>query len=133
MVNYISILSASVLSFIVGMAWYSPVLFGNKWAKLSGVNFRKPKNKISVGISMLLGFISTLILASVFQYVILKLGYSGIAAGATLGFWFWLGFLATSLIGVVLWEGKPWMLYILNVTYWLINLIIIGATLGYWA
>ncbi|MEK6914564.1 MAG: DUF1761 domain-containing protein [Nanoarchaeota archaeon] len=133
MVNYLSILSASVFSFIVGMVWYSPALFGNKWAKLASIDFKKPKNKISVGVSMLLGFLSTLILASVFQYIINLLKISGPAAGATLGFWFWLGFLATSLLGVILWEGKPWALYILNATYWLINLVVIGAVLGYWA
>lgn len=133
MVNYLSILIASVFSFIVGMLWYSPVLFGNLWAKLSKVDIKKAKNKSSVGISMSLGFISTLILASVFQYIIEMLKYSGLAAGATLGFWLWLGFLATSLLGAVLWEGKPWGLYILNSAYWLVNLLVIGAALGYWA
>lgn len=133
MVNYLSILIASVFSFVVGMLWYSPALFGNLWAKLSKVDIKKPKNKSSVGTSMLLGFISTLILASVFQYLVVLLKYSGLAAGATLGFWLWLGFLATSLLGAVLWEEKPWGLYILNSAYWLVNLLVIGATLGYWA
>ena len=131
MVNYLSILIASVFSFVVGMLWYSPALFGNLWAKLSKVDIKKSKNKSSVGVSMLLGFISTLILASVFQYLIVLLKYSGLAAGATLGFWLWLGFLATSLLGGVLWEGKPWGLYILNSVYWLVNLLVIGASLGY--
>ena len=133
MVNYLSILIASVFSFVVGMLWYSPALFGNLWAKLSKVDIKKSKNKSSVGVSMLLGFISTLILASVFQYLIVLLKYSGLAAGATLGFWLWLGFLATSLLGGVLWEGKPWGLYILNSAHWLVNLLVIGASLGYWA
>lgn len=133
MVNYLSILIASVFSFVVGMLWYSPVLFGNLWVKLSKVDIKKAKNKSSIGVSMSLGFISTLILASVFQYIIGMLKYSGLAAGATLGFWFWLGFLATSLLGAVLWEGKPWGLYILNSAYWLVNLLVIGASLGYWA
>ena len=131
MVNYLSILIASVFSFVVGMLWYSPALFGNLWTKLSKVDIKKSKNKSSVGVSMLLGFISTLILASVFQYLIVLLKYSGLAAGATLGFWLWLGFLATSLLGGVLWEGKPWGLYILNSVYWLVNLLVIGASLGY--
>tara|TARA_Y100000310_G_C20084205_1_gene535268 strand:- start:141 stop:539 length:399 start_codon:yes stop_codon:yes gene_type:complete len=132
MVNYVSILIASVLSFVVGMLWYSPALFGNKWAKLAGVSMGKAKKK-SMGSSMLLGFISTLVLAYVFQYLIETLGYIGAAAGATLGFWLWLGFLATSLIGGVLWEGKSWSLYVLNSAYWLVNLLVIGAALGRWA
>ena len=132
MVNYISILIASVLSFIVGMLWYSPALFGKKWIKLAGVNMSKSKQK-SMGSSMILGFISTIVLAYVFQYLIEALSYTGAAAGATLGFWLWLGFLSTSLIGSVLWEGKPWELYVLNSAYWLVNLLVIGAALGRWA
>lgn len=132
MVNYISILIASVLSFVVGMLWYSPALFGNKWAKLAGVDMKKGKQK-GMGTSMLLGFISTLVLAYVFAYIMGELGYNSAAAGATLGFWLWLGFLATSLIGGVLWEGKPWGLYVLNSAYWLVNLLVIGAALGRWA
>lgn len=132
MVNYISILVASVLSFVVGMLWYSPALFGNKWARLAGIDMKKSKDK-SISTSMILGFLSTLVLASVFQYIMGMLGSSGAAAGAILGFWLWLGFLATSLTGSVLWENKSWSLYVLNSAYWLVNLLVIGAALGYWA
>ena len=131
MVNYVSILVASVLSFVVGMLWYSPALFGKLWMKLSGVDMKKAKHK-SISISMFLGFLSTLVLVYVFQYIMELLKYSGANSGVVLGFWLWLGFLATSLLGGVLWEGKPWNLYFLNSVYWLVNLIVIGASLGRW-
>ena len=54
MVNFVSIIIASVLSFVVGMLWYSPALFGKRWATLAGVNMNKAKKK-GVGQSMLLG------------------------------------------------------------------------------
>lgn len=127
-----SIIIASVLSFVVGMLWYSPALFGKTWAKLAGVSMSKAKQK-GMGQSMLIGFISTLVLAYVFQGLMGMLSYTGAAMGATLGFWLWLGFLAPSLIGGVLWEGKPWGLYFLNSAYWLVNLLVIGAALGRWA
>jgi len=132
MVNYVSILIASVLSFTVGMLWYSPALFGKAWARLAGVSMSKAKQK-GMGQSMLLGFISTLVLAYVFNHLMGMLNYTSAASGATLGFWLWLGFLATSLVGGVLWEGKPWELYVLNSAYWLVNLLVIGAALGRWA
>jgi len=131
MVNYVSILVASVVSFLVGMAWYSPALFGKVWMKLASVDMKKSKGKSSVGLSMLLGFISTLVLAFVFEKILNLLNYSGFAAGATLGFWIWLGFVATNLLGSVIWEGKPWGLYVLNSAYWLVNLLVMGAVLGY--
>ena len=43
MVDYVSILAASVISFVIGMLWYSPVFFGKRWIALSGVDMKKAK------------------------------------------------------------------------------------------
>lgn len=37
MVNWLAVIVGTVLSFLVGWAWYSPKLFGKKWAEGSGV------------------------------------------------------------------------------------------------
>ena len=36
-VNFIAVIVGAILSFIAGWAWYSPMLFGTKWAEGSGV------------------------------------------------------------------------------------------------
>lgn len=36
-VNWLAVIVGTVLSFLVGWAWYSPFLFGKKWAEGSGV------------------------------------------------------------------------------------------------
>jgi len=36
-INWIAVLVGTVVSFLVGWAWYSPLLFGKKWAEGSGV------------------------------------------------------------------------------------------------
>ena len=134
MVNYIAIVVASIISFLFGMLWYSPLLFGNVWIKLMGFNkkdMEKAKKK-GMGKTLLLSFISTLVTAYVLSYFLVVLRYSSAVDGALFGFMIWLGFLATTMLGGVLWEGKSYSLYFLNITYHLANLIIMGAILGAW-
>jgi len=37
MVNWLAVIAGTVAAFLVGWLWYSPVLFGKKWAEGSGV------------------------------------------------------------------------------------------------
>jgi len=37
MVNWLAVIAGTVVAFLVGWLWYSPVLFGKKWAEGSGV------------------------------------------------------------------------------------------------
>ena len=63
------------------------------------------------------------------------IGYGGINGwlnGVGVGALFWLGFVATVLMGTVLWEGKSVKLYLINSIYQLINLIIMGIILSIW-
>jgi len=131
-VNYLAVFLAAVVSFVLGMLWYSPVLFGKQWMKLSGLGKKdigKAKKKKMTGI-MLTAFIANLVMAWVFLYLLGMLGYSDVLSGIVLGFLVWIGFFATTMLGSVLWEGKPWGLYVINAGYQLVNLVVIGAVLG---
>ncbi len=132
-VNYIAVLLASIASMIVGSLWYSPLLFGNLWTKLQGFTKRdieKVKNK-GMKKLYLISFISNLIMAYVLAYFIGSVGISGFFDGAIIGFMAWIGFVATIMINRVLWENKPVELYLLNILYHLVSLIIMGGILGY--
>jgi len=37
MVNWLAVIAGTVAAFLVGWLWYSPILFGKKWAEGSGV------------------------------------------------------------------------------------------------
>ncbi len=58
-VNIIAVIISSVLAFILGALWYTPVLFGNMWMKLVGI---KPEDQNKEGskafaIAMVIGFL----------------------------------------------------------------------------
>lgn len=36
-VNWLAVIIGTIVSFIIGWLWYSPILFGTKWAEGSGV------------------------------------------------------------------------------------------------
>tara|TARA_B100000315_G_C14350442_1_gene483739 strand:+ start:388 stop:786 length:399 start_codon:yes stop_codon:yes gene_type:complete len=130
MVNNIAVLVAAIGSMVVGMLWYGP-LFGQKWVKLMGWNKAEAKKKQEAGKkSLVYAFIGTLVTAYVLAMFIGNLGASGPRAGAIVGFWIWLGFLATSQVGRVLWEGSPKQLYYLNTFFNLVNLAVMGAIIG---
>jgi len=131
-VSYVAILVAAVVSFVIGMLWYSPLLFGKMWIRLSGIDKEKMEKNMKKGMGkvMLFAFIANLVMAYVLSYFINVLRYSMAVDGAILGFMIWLGFLATTLLGTVLWEGKPFGLYVINASYNLINLLIMGSIIA---
>jgi hypothetical protein len=122
-------LVAAIVSFFLGWIWYGP-LFGKTWMRLNKVKMSgKPKG---MGKMMLLSFIGSWITASVLAGLISTFDFSAFNA-IGLAIWMWLGFFATTtLLGSVLWDGKPWGLFVLNGAYWLINLVVMAAVISLW-
>ncbi len=133
-VNVWAVLVSAIVVWILGSLWYSPILFGKMWMKLSGFkesDMRKAKKKgmIKEYIIMLVGsFITAYVLAHFVSYT----NSTTILDGGVLGAWLWIGFIAPIALGMVLWEGKPVKLYLINTGYYLVSLVIMGAILASW-
>jgi hypothetical protein len=132
MVSYIGVIVATVVSFIVGFLWYGP-LFGKLWMKLqnfSKADINNAKKKGMTGL-LVINFVATLITAFVLSYLIDLTASSTVSSALSLGFLIWLGFFATtSPLGSVLWEGKPFNLYVLNAAYWLVIVLVMSGILA---
>lgn len=132
-VNYIAVVVTAIVSMVIGSLWYSPLLFGKLWMRLQGFSKKdidKAKQK-SMEKLYFWAFIGALVTAGVFDYILNMLG-SSVEMGITLSLLIWLGFVATTMLGTVLWEGKSFSLYALNVSYHLVNLVVMGVILGMW-
>ena len=132
-VNYWAVFAAAVSNMIIGFLWYGPV-FGKPWKKIMGFTDEVMKAmKMTPLRAVALGFIATLIMACVFAHMLIYIGayleMSGIMLGLKGAFYLWLGFAAPITAGVVLWEGKPWKLWILNGGYYLVALSVMGVIL----
>ncbi len=133
-INYLAVLVSALATIVVGFLWYSPLLFGKLWMKLSMISnadIKKAKQK-GMTASYLLMIISTLLMSYVLAVFLDYANALTPVAGLATGVLLWLGFVVPLLLGSVLWEGKSWKLYMLNVAYYLVVLIIMGAILGGW-
>lgn len=136
-VNAGSTLLIALIIFVLGFLWYGPI-FGNLWIKLSkmpAAEVAKAKKKGMKGMwkSMFLNFLGNFLMVYVLTGIIVLLGITSPLQGAMVGFWVWIGFFAsTTLLGGVLWEGKPWGLFALNGLYWLVSLKLAGFLAVLW-
>lgn len=130
-INYLAVLVAAIVSMVIGFLWYGP-LFGKQWMQL--MNFDKKKineaKKKGMGKIYTLAFLTTLIMSFVLAHFVDYVEAKTITDGIILGFWVWIGFLATTQIGSVLWEGKPVKLYLINTLHYLVTLAVMAAILA---
>jgi hypothetical protein len=128
--NYVAIVVAALAAYVLGALWYSPLLFGKQWMKLAGM--KKMKKPANPGLMYFFGFVSSLVMSGVLALVLPLLGNATIGAGLVSALWIWLGFIGTLTLGSVLWEGKPFALWILNNAYHVVSILIMAAVLTAW-
>jgi hypothetical protein len=138
-INFLAILACGIAMMALGFLWYGP-LFGKKWSVLMGWGDMTPEKMAEKQKQAMPGyaisFVGALLMAFVLQHGIVfgnaYLDMSGALAGMQGAFWYWLGIVLPITIGQVTWDGKPWMLWLINVGYWLVGMLIMGAILGAW-
>lgn len=126
--NIGGIILAVIAYIILGMFWYSPVLFGNVWMKVTGVNPEKTdKEKMNLiyGISAL----AALITASVLDYLQLQFDVQSISQAFFLGFVLWFGFTFTSTMVNNMYQGKQKALTIIDAGYQLTTVLVMSIIL----
>ena len=136
-VNYLAVLVSAALAMFVGYIWYGP-LFGKRWAHLSGLpenamaNSKSKEVRMSYAIMALGALLMSFILAHAIIFANTYMQITGLLSGALVGLMNWLGFVVPVSIGTVLWERKPWTLWMINAGYYLVVLILTGALLAFW-
>jgi hypothetical protein len=130
-VNWIAVLAAGVINMIVGSLWYSPLMFLKPWMETLP---KKASGKKDVNMPKIYGlmFVNALIMAYVMAMLVKVTNVMTLDMGAMLGFWVWLGFIATSSFNGVLFEDRSLKGYVINVGYYLVVLILVGAMMAVW-
>ena len=129
-VNYGAVIVAAIVNMVIGFIWYSPGVFGKAWMSLTGKRMEDMRGR--AGTAYAGAFVAALITAWILARFITLLNAQTMTRGAVIGFWAWLGFVATTSLGDVLFGGRPIKLYYLTNGYYLVSLIIMGALLGMW-
>ena len=135
-VNYLAVVACGVSAMVLGFLWYGPVL-GAVWRKEMGFTMDDMnKMMLSPGVAYGLMAVGALIMAYVLAVTlsISSVAFGGLELAMALqgGFWLWLGFVATTQLGVVLWEGKSWKLFLINTSYSLVSVLVMSAIIASW-
>ncbi len=136
-INYLAVAAAAIASMVIGFVWYGP-LFGKTWMKLSGIAPEKidPAKAPGMWKTYVLAFVGSYVMSYVLAHSLVfaaaYFGMSGVSSGLMSGFWNWLGFIAPVTLAAVLWESKPWKLWVLTNGYYLVTLLVMGTILSVW-
>ncbi len=134
-VNYIAVLLATLVSFIVGFLWYSPLLFAKPWMKEMGLTAKGMKeSQKKMGPLYALSVLGSFVMAYVLYHVATMgayfFGHKGIDIGLQSAFWSWLGFIMPVQMTDVIFGGKSWKLFLLNTGYQLVSVLGMGLVIG---
>ncbi|HAV11443.1 MAG TPA: hypothetical protein DCX32_02775 [Candidatus Moranbacteria bacterium] len=131
--NLWAILVAALANLIIGSLWYSPLMFGNMWMRLMGIDPRDSSGmKKGAAKAMFFSFLGALVMAYVMALVVSFSGVTSLLNAIEVAFWLWLGFVAVTSISSVLYEKKRVEIYILSVIYYLIAMIAMVIIITLW-
>jgi hypothetical protein len=130
-INYLAVLVAAIITFIIGGLWYSPALFGQRWMLAVGKSEQDCK-RTNMGMAYAGAFVSAVMMAYVLALFIGFAQAKTILSGAGIGLWAWVGFVAAPKLSNYLFSGWSRDLYLINNGYHLVSLLVMGAILAVW-
>lgn len=129
--NFLAVLVGAIIFMVLGALWYGP-LFAKPWIAAMGKTMAEIQAEGGVAKAYALTFVGALITTLVMAMAIGGSGQMDLVGGAVAGALLWLGFVATSSLGSVVFEGRPVALYAITNGYHLVAYAIVGALLAAW-
>ncbi len=133
-IKYPAVLVATLVHFILGGLWYSPLLFGNKFIQLinwTPEKLRQVESESHVK-ELVIAFVMSLILVYILAHFVQYTKATNAIGGIQTAFWLWLGFVVTTQLPTVLFEGRSFGLFLINVGYQFVGCSLAGAILTVW-
>ena len=130
-VTFWPIVAAGVASVLIGWVWYHPRVFGTTWMRLANVTPEMAeRGKKMMPLSVVVSLCGSMLIAYVMNYVGVAFHiFDWVGAVFELALWCWLGFVVPTSLGMVLWEQRPFKLYLINTLYWLVTFVVMALIL----
>lgn len=125
-VDFFTVLIAAVLNMVIMFLWYSKWLFGPTWLKLSKTKEMGSGEKVN----FLYSFLIALVIAYFIAFFECFMGVTSVSDGMFVGFCLWLGFVATTQIGTVIWSKNPFKVFLLDTGAKLLSFLVMGGVIG---
>ena len=131
--NYLAIVVAAAVAFLIGGLWYSPLLFATQWIAAHGFTPEQiAEMKAGAPKAYGISFVAQIVMAAVLSLILNHLGAHDWKSGALWAAHIWLGFAATIGLMANLYGGKKFAVYLIDTGYQLVYLVVMGAILGAW-
>ena len=130
MINWLAVLVAAVVRMILGAVWFSPPVLLKPWLAAAGVSEAEMKARFpkALAADIVGSLLMSYGLARLFSYA----GAKGVGFGVALGFLVWVSFIAVTTFSAMLYERRPFRLWLIGNGYQLVALIVMGAIIAAW-
>lgn len=115
---------AAVIYTLIYFLWYSPWLFGPVWLKHAPGKVAKKK------VQLIWNFILGLVIAYFIAFFQAHLGVTTVSDGVFVGFCFWIGLVAPTLLSPAVWGRKDIVLFFIEGGAKLLSLLVMSGMIG---
>jgi uncharacterized membrane protein len=129
-INFPAVVVAALARVVLVSLWWSPLLFLNPWMKLTENTRETMKSGMAKGTAFAIA--GSIVMAVVLDYVLQRVQARSTAEGAAAAFLLWLGFVAVTMLSSVIYERKPFRLFLINCGFQITALLIMGEILAVW-
>jgi Protein of unknown function (DUF1761) len=125
-------LAAALSCFLLGGLWYSPLAFLKPWAKAAGMDMNSAGGADKKHPAQVFGFSFLFALVSAYAFAAVLGHDAGVAEGLRLGLLAGGGLVAASFGINYQFANKPWVLWLIDGGYHLVQFALYGLILGAW-
>jgi hypothetical protein len=127
--NFLAIPVSVIAVFVIGGLWYSPLLFAKPWKRRLGI---PPDAKGNPTKPMIINVIMLGIAAVAMYFIMQMFRFDEWLDGLLLGLGLGGAFVATSLGTVYAYQGRGFVLWLIDAGYQVLCLAVMGAIMGAW-
>ena len=130
--NFLAILVAALVFFVVGGVWYAAV-FGKAWQNALNLNpDETAQAQQDFPKALAVWFLSGLLVSFVVANLVRVLGVTTFGAGIMVGFWAWLGFALPLNLNSLAFEKRSLHVFLINAGFYWVAFALMGGILAVW-
>lgn len=130
-INYLAVIIASLVAFLIGSIWYMKQLFGARWQKEIKLS-DKDIEKANMPKVLLVSFMTILISAVAISVLLSVMVLDTAVQGALFGIMIAVGIIATNKLMQVQYEQRSWTYWYIVAGYDIVAYAVMGAILASW-
>lgn len=122
---------AVVAAALISGMWYSPMLFGKQWVALRSEALHVAPDPHIATWKTIVEIVREFVVAYVITRLVIQLKVTRLSSALSLGFWIWMGFPVSMLVGASLWDNKPWALSLIHGGDWFTKMLVMSTVITF--